>query len=63
MDKANFVSGMAEKTSKDDIERKKVDVSEKVAMTKKADSKGTPPYREKGAKSNNAKTGTGGKKH
>ena len=63
MDKANFVSRMAEKTSKDDIERKKVDVSEKVAMTKSADSKGTPPYREKGAKSNNAKTGTGGKKH
>jgi hypothetical protein len=52
MDKANFVSGMAEKQSKDEVERKKVDVAEKAAVSN-AKQKGTPPYREKGAKSNN----------
>ena len=56
MDKANFVSGMAEKQSKDEVERKKVDVAEKAAVSN-AKQKGTPPYREKGAKSNNKKTG------
>ena len=63
MDKANFVSGVAQQKEKADVEKKKVDVAEKSAMTKKSESKGTPPYREKGMKSNNQKTGSGGKKH
>ena len=61
MDKANFVSGMAQTQhqvdtdkKKTDIERKKVDVSEKMA-TAKAKSPGTAPYREKGMASNNQK--------
>lgn len=56
MDKANFVSGVAEKGEKAEVERKKVDVAEKTAVSN-AKAKGTPPYREKGAKSNNKKTG------
>jgi hypothetical protein len=52
MDKANFVSGVAEKQGKEEVERKKVDVAEKAAVSN-AKQKGTAPYREKGAKSNN----------
>ena len=67
MDRAGFVSGLADKADKSDLERKKVDTSEKIetkkvdvaekAATQKAQSKGTAPYREKGMKSNNQKPG------
>jgi len=60
MDKAGFVSGIAEKESKADIENKKVDVSEKQAATRaETKQKGTPPYREKGMQSNNKEPGEG----
>jgi len=54
-DKEGAKTEQSNKTEDRKLENRKIDVAEK-GITSKAESKGTPPYREKGLKSNNKKT-------